>query len=97
MTVHMRDTRFSALHPSALSIPLERLILCVLHLPMRTHEQVLTMLFQQACQNRTSNKSKPILDDMVVIIRRLLERYMDVRVGEGRTVRRESKTTLGSI
>jgi hypothetical protein len=71
MTVHMRDTRFSDSHPSSLSIPLERLILCVLHLPMRTHEKVLTMLFQQACQNRTSNKSKPILDDMVVIIRRL--------------------------
>jgi hypothetical protein len=38
---------------------------------MRTHEKVLTMLFLQACQNRLPAKSKLILDDMVVIIRRL--------------------------
>jgi hypothetical protein len=71
MTIHIRDTRFSAGHPSAQSIPLERLILCTLHCPMRTHEKVLTMLFLQACQNRLPAKSKQILDDMVVTIRRL--------------------------
>ena len=67
MTMHIRDTRFGA----SAGIPLERLILCVLHCPMRTHEKVLTMLFQQACQNRLPKKSRAILDDMVVIIRRL--------------------------
>jgi hypothetical protein len=71
MTMHMRDTRFSSAHPSAKAIPLDRIILCTLHCPMRTNEKVLTMLFQQACQNRIARKSKPILDDMVVIIRRL--------------------------
>ncbi len=71
MSIHMRDTRFSSSHVSANAIPLERLILCVLHCPMRTHEKVLTMLFQKACQHRMPNKSKEILDEMVVIIRRL--------------------------
>ncbi len=71
MTMHMRDARFSAAHVSADAIPLDRLILCVLHCPMRTHEKVLTMLFQKACQHRTPSKSKEILDEMVVIIRRL--------------------------
>ena len=71
MTMHMRDSRFSAAHVSADAIPLDRLILCVLHCPMRTHEKVLTLLFQKACQHRTPSKSKEILDEMVVIIRRL--------------------------
>jgi hypothetical protein len=71
LTMHMRDARFSAAHVSADAIPLDRLILCVLHCPMRTHEKVLTMLFQKACQHRTPTKSKEILDEMVVIIRRL--------------------------
>jgi hypothetical protein len=71
MTMHMRDTRFSSTHVSAKAVPLERLILCVLHCPMRTHEKVLTMLFQKACEHRMPNKSKEILDEMVVIIRRL--------------------------
>jgi hypothetical protein len=43
MTLHMCDTRFSSSHVSANAIPLERLISCVLHCPMRTHEKVLTM------------------------------------------------------
>ena len=71
MTMYMRDKRFSALHPSALSIPMDRIILCLLHLPMRTHEKVLTLLFHSACEHRTFKKSKPILDAMVVILRRL--------------------------
>ena len=71
MTMHMRDGRFSAAHVSADAIALERLILCVLHCPMRTHEKVLTMLFQKTCQHRTASKSKEILDEMVLIIRRL--------------------------
>jgi hypothetical protein len=71
MRMHMRDTRFSSSHVSANAVPLERLILCVLHCPMRTHEKVLTMLFQKACEHRMPNKSKQILDEIVVIIRRL--------------------------
>jgi hypothetical protein len=38
---------------------------------MRTHEKVLTLLLQHACHNRLPNKSTPILDEMVAIIRRL--------------------------
>ena len=71
MTIHMRDERFRADHGSAKSVGVDRLILCMLHLPMRTHEKVLTLLLQQACQHRTPKKSTPILDDMVAIIRRL--------------------------
>ena len=71
MTMYMRDNRFSPTHPSANVIPMDRIILCLLHLPMRTHEKVLTLLFQSACENRTHKKSKPILDAMVVILRRL--------------------------
>jgi hypothetical protein len=71
MTLHMKDDRFSASHPSAKSISVDRLVLCMLHLPMRTHEKVLTLLLQHACHNKTPKKSTPILDDMVSIIRRL--------------------------
>ena len=63
MTMHMRDQRFKSSHASAKSVPLDRLIICVLHCPMRTHEKVITLLLQQACQNRLPNKSVPILDD----------------------------------
>jgi hypothetical protein len=69
--LHMKDQRFGMLHPSSKAIPVTRLILCTLHLPMRTHEKVLTLLFQQACQNRAPKNSLPIMDNMVVIIRRL--------------------------
>jgi hypothetical protein len=71
MTLHMKDTRFGPEHASAKAIPVSRLILCTLHLPMRTHEKVLTLLFQEACQNRSSKISQEILDEMAVIIRRL--------------------------
>jgi hypothetical protein len=71
MTMHMRDQRFNSTHASAKAVPLERLIICVLHCPMRTHEKVLTLLLQQACHNRLPNKSVPILDEIVVILRRL--------------------------
>ena len=71
MTMYMRDNRFSPTHPSSLGIPMDRIILCLLHLPMRTHEKVLTLLFHSACEHRTHKKSKPILDAMVVILRRL--------------------------
>ena len=71
MTMYMRDKRFSPTHPSSLGIPMDRIILCLLHLPMRTHEKVLTLLFHSACEHRTHKKSKPILDAMVVILRRL--------------------------
>ena len=67
MTLHMKDDRFSAVQ----SISLDRIVLCVLHLPMRTHEKVLTLLLQQACHSRTPTKSTPILDEMVGIIRHL--------------------------
>jgi hypothetical protein len=60
MTMYMRDKRFSATHPSSLGIPMDRIILCLLHLPMRTHEKVLTSLFHSACEHRTHEKSKPI-------------------------------------
>ena len=69
MTMHMRDDRFKSTRASAKAIPLERLIICVLHCPMRTHEQVLTLLLQHACQNRLPNKSVPILDEIVAILR----------------------------
>jgi hypothetical protein len=71
MTMHMRDERFKSTHASAKAIPLERLIICVLHCPMRTHEKVLTLLLQHACQNRLPNKSVPILDEIVAIVRML--------------------------
>ena len=71
MTLHMKDDRFSASHPSAKSIKVDRLILCLLHLPMRTHEKVLSLLLQHACHGRMPKKSAPILDEMVAIIRRL--------------------------
>jgi hypothetical protein len=72
LAMYMRDERFSPTHPpSALGIPLDRIILCLLHLPMRTHEKVLTLLFHSACENRMVKKSKPILD-AVVILRRAM-------------------------
>jgi hypothetical protein len=71
MTLHMKDDRFGISHPSSKSIPVSRLILCTLHLPMRTHEKVLTLLFQEASQTRSPKYSVPIMDNMVVIIRRL--------------------------
>jgi hypothetical protein len=67
----MRDDRFTAGHASSKSVGVDRLVLCMLHLPMRTHEKVLTLLLQHACQHRTPKKSTPVLDKMVVIIRRL--------------------------
>jgi hypothetical protein len=71
MTLHMKDERFNASNGGAQSIGVKRLVLCLLHLPMRTHEKVLTLLLQHACQNRLPKKSTPILDEMVAIIRRL--------------------------
>ena len=71
MTLYMRDHRFSPTHPSALGIPMDRIILCLLHLPMRTHEKVLNLLFAAACEGRTIKKSTPILDAIVVILRRI--------------------------
>jgi hypothetical protein len=71
MTLCMKDERFRQEHPSAHGIPIERLIICILHCPMRTHEKVLTMLMQQACMHRLPKKSKPILDEIAGIIRRI--------------------------
>jgi hypothetical protein len=71
MTLAIRDDRFSPGHPSAQAVPVDRLIICMLHCPMRTHEKVITMLFQHACQHRTPKKSKPILDSIAAIIRRM--------------------------
>ena len=71
MTLCMKDDRFSPGHPSASALPLDRLIICVLHCPMRTHEKVLTLLLHEACQNKLPQKSKPILDEIAVIVRRL--------------------------
>jgi hypothetical protein len=71
MTLHMKDDRFGPEHASAKAISVSRLILCTLHLPMRTHEKVLTLLFQEACQNRSSKICQEILGEMAVIIRRL--------------------------
>ena len=71
MTMHMRDQRFTPSHVSAKAVPIERLLICVLHCPMRTHEKVITLLLQQACQNRLPNKSVPILNEIVVILRSL--------------------------
>ena len=71
ITMYMRDHRFSPTHPSAIGIPMDRIILCLLHLPMRTHEKVLNLLFSAACEGRTIKKSKPILDAIVVILRRI--------------------------
>ncbi len=67
----MKDDRFGISHPSSNAIPVSRLILCTLHLPMRTHEKVLTLLLQEASQSRSPKYSLPIMDNMVVIIRRL--------------------------
>ena len=36
MTMHIQDDRFSANHASANAITMDRLVLCLLHLPMRT-------------------------------------------------------------
>ena len=69
MTMYMRDERFT--EGLANSIPLDRLILCTLHCPMRTHEKVLTLLLEQCCMNRLPKQSKPILDAIAVILRRL--------------------------
>ena len=71
MILSMRDDRFNPEHPSASSLPLDRLIICLLHCPMRTHEKVLTLIMQAACSNRLPNKSEPILDDITIILRRL--------------------------
>ena len=72
MKMYMRDNRFSPEHPSVVSgIPLDRLLICILHCPMRTHEKILTMLMQSACHNRVLKKSLPILDAIAVIIRRI--------------------------
>jgi hypothetical protein len=69
MTMYMRDKRF--IEGQGDSIPLDRLILCTLHCPMRTHEKVLTLLMQQCCMNRLPKKSKPLLDALAVILRRI--------------------------
>ena len=71
MTMYMRDQRFTPTHASARALPMERIILCLLHLPMRTHEKVLTLLFHSACEGRTHKKSKPVLDAMASILRRI--------------------------
>jgi hypothetical protein len=100
MTMHMRDDRFKSTHASAKAIPLERLIICVLHCPMRTHEQVLTLLLQHACQNRLPNKSVPILDEIVAILR-ILGNLKDTWNYEWLTgatcMRLQSQTTLGPV
>ncbi len=56
MTMHMKDERFSPSQASMRSIAVKRLILCLLHPPMRTHEKVLSLLLQHACQNRLLSK-----------------------------------------
>jgi hypothetical protein len=71
MTLCMRDGRFSSRHSISQALPLDRLIICFLHCPMRTHEKVLTLLMQQACSNRLPTKSRPILDDISIILRRI--------------------------
>jgi hypothetical protein len=71
MTLHMKDQRFNPEQGIMKSVRVERIILCLLHLPMRTHEKVLSLLLQHACHNRLPKKSTPILDEMVTIIRSL--------------------------
>jgi hypothetical protein len=71
MTLCMRNQRFLPDHASAQGVPVDRLIICILHCPIRTHEKVLSLLMQQACFNKTSKKSKPILDKIVLILRRV--------------------------
>ena len=71
MTLCMRDQRFRSDHSSAQGVPVDRLIICILHCPMRTHEKVLSLLMQQACFNKTPKNSRPILDKIVVILRRV--------------------------
>jgi hypothetical protein len=71
MTLCMQDQRFLPDHASAQGVPLDRLIICILHCPMHTHEKVLSFLMQQACFNKTPKKSKPILDKIMLILRRV--------------------------
>ena len=58
MTMYMRDKRFTDVEGN--SIPLDRLILCTLHCPMRTHEKILTLLMQECCMNRLAKKANRI-------------------------------------
>ena len=69
--MYIRDDRFSPDHPSGAGIPLNRLIICILHCPMRTHEKILTLLLQNACHSRVAKKSRPLLDVIAGTIRRL--------------------------
>ena len=72
MTMYLRDDRFTPEDGSAgLGIPLDRLLICILHCPMRTHEKIINMLMESACHNRVLNKSVPILDAIAGIIRRI--------------------------
>ena len=50
---------------------MDRLLICILHCPMRTHEKIINMLMESACHNRVLNKSVPILDAIAGIIRRI--------------------------
>jgi hypothetical protein len=72
LKMYLRDQCFSPEHPSAgAGIPLDRLLICNLHCPMRTHEKILTLLMKNACHNRVPKKSMPILDAIAGIIRRI--------------------------
>lgn len=58
MGMYRRDTRFSA----DVGLDLERTVLDMLHCPMRMHEKVLNLLFQEVLNGKTKNEvnGKPV-------------------------------------
>ena len=70
--MYLRDDRFSKLaeDPSH-SSGLHKIVLDVLHMPMRTNEKVLTMLYDEVTQGAHKAQATIVFDELTPIFRRL--------------------------
>ncbi len=74
--MYLRDDRFSKLaeEPNHNSSVLHKTVLDVLHMPMRTNENVLTMLYEVVTQGAHKAQASIVLDELTPIIRGLIWR-----------------------
>lgn len=73
--MYLRDDRFRKLadDPNQRSSVLHKTIIDVLHMPMRTNEKVLTMLYEAVTQGAHKAQASIVFDELTPIIRRLGE------------------------
>ncbi len=74
LQMYVRDERFHDLENDAgVRGQLHKIVLDILHCPMRTNEKVLTLLYEEVLQGAHKAQATIVLDELTPIIRRLGE------------------------